>query len=282
MSNPAQNEDQLTNIVCNVLRARLAPLHVETKKSLYYALTIDETGKMEWRRDSEKVPVRGGGSAFEQDILVYEIATGSDRETSTVPRIAIEVKYGGITTHDCLTYSEKARQIRQIYPYIRYGLLIGNVDFVPARAVRLGMEFDFISILPKVIDDTALNGFSDLVQSELKTSQQLSQIRSGKTKLSGIRRPLKWTPVLTNNTHETIASDLDAIVQVSPNIHSGEPVFAGTRVPVQNLLDYLSGGDSIEDFVTDFPSVSREQIGGLLTRLGILLHEQSTAKSIAA
>ncbi len=41
---------------------------------------------------------------------------------------------------------------------------------------------------------------------------------------------------------------------------SGAPCFAGTRVPIQNLIDYLEGGDSIEDFLDGFPSVSREQV----------------------
>jgi uncharacterized protein (DUF433 family) len=40
----------------------------------------------------------------------------------------------------------------------------------------------------------------------------------------------------------------------------GTPVFAGTRVPVQTLLDYLEAGDSIDEFLAGFPSVSREQV----------------------
>ena len=40
----------------------------------------------------------------------------------------------------------------------------------------------------------------------------------------------------------------------------GTPVFAGTRVPVQTLIDYLEGGDSIDDFLEGFPSVQREQV----------------------
>jgi uncharacterized protein (DUF433 family) len=39
----------------------------------------------------------------------------------------------------------------------------------------------------------------------------------------------------------------------------GTPVFVGTRVPLQNLIDYLKGGESIEDFLDGFPSVTREQ-----------------------
>ena len=49
-----------------------------------------------------------------------------------------------------------------------------------------------------------------------------------------------------------------ALITVDPEIHSGTPVFAGTRVPVKTLFDHLEGGDSLEVFLDDFPSVSRE------------------------
>lgn len=45
---------------------------------------------------------------------------------------------------------------------------------------------------------------------------------------------------------------------VDPEIQSGAPVFAGTRVPIQNLFDYLEEGDSLETFLDQFPSVSRD------------------------
>ena len=51
-----------------------------------------------------------------------------------------------------------------------------------------------------------------------------------------------------------------SVVKIDPEIMSGAPCFAGTRVPIQNLIDYLEGGDSIEDFLEGFPSVSREQV----------------------
>ena len=53
--------------------------------------------------------------------------------------------------------------------------------------------------------------------------------------------------------------DTKAIVSSDPEILGGTPVFAGTRVPLKNLIDYLEGGDSLEEFLEDFPSVSREQ-----------------------
>jgi uncharacterized protein (DUF433 family) len=51
-----------------------------------------------------------------------------------------------------------------------------------------------------------------------------------------------------------------SVVSCNPEIIGGTPVFAGTRVPVQTLLDYLEAGDSIDDFLDGFPSVSREQV----------------------
>jgi uncharacterized protein (DUF433 family) len=50
-----------------------------------------------------------------------------------------------------------------------------------------------------------------------------------------------------------------AVVHSDPEILGGTPVFVGTRVPIKNLYDYLEGGDSLDDFLEDFPSVTREQ-----------------------
>ena len=49
-------------------------------------------------------------------------------------------------------------------------------------------------------------------------------------------------------------------ISVSRDVLGGTPVFAGTRVPVQTLLDYLEAGESIDDFLEGFPSVRREQV----------------------
>ena len=48
------------------------------------------------------------------------------------------------------------------------------------------------------------------------------------------------------------------LISVDPDIHSGTPVFAGTRVPIKTLFDHLEAGDPLEVFLDDFPSVSRD------------------------
>ena len=50
------------------------------------------------------------------------------------------------------------------------------------------------------------------------------------------------------------------LVTISVDVLSGTPVFYNTRVPVKNLFDYIKGGDSLEDFLKDFPSVSQAQV----------------------
>lgn len=59
-------------------------------------------------------------------------------------------------------------------------------------------------------------------------------------------------------------STIDSVVHSDPEILGGTPVFVGTRVPVRTLLEYLEGGDSLNEFLEDFPSVKREQAVGAL------------------
>ena len=52
---------------------------------------------------------------------------------------------------------------------------------------------------------------------------------------------------------------VDQVITSDADVQGGAVVFAGTRVPLKNLIDYLEAGDSIEEFLDDFPSVTREQ-----------------------
>jgi uncharacterized protein (DUF433 family) len=58
--------------------------------------------------------------------------------------------------------------------------------------------------------------------------------------------------------------DPKQIVHSDPEILGGTPVFVGTRVPVDALIDFLEGGDTIEDFIENYPGVSREQVVSFL------------------
>jgi uncharacterized protein (DUF433 family) len=52
---------------------------------------------------------------------------------------------------------------------------------------------------------------------------------------------------------------VDQVITSDPDLQGGAVVFAGTRVPLKNLIDYLEAGDSLEEFLDDFPSVTRQQ-----------------------
>jgi uncharacterized protein (DUF433 family) len=67
------------------------------------------------------------------------------------------------------------------------------------------------------------------------------------------------------------------LIEIDPDKVSGTPVFAGTRVPIKNLFDYLEGGDSLEDFLEGFPPVSREQAVAVLE-----MAEKSLIKEVGA
>ena len=66
----------------------------------------------------------------------------------------------------------------------------------------------------------------------------------------------------------------EPVISCSPDVMGGTPVFVGTRVPVQTLLDYLEAGDSIDEFLAGFPSVTRVQ--------GIQFLEQAKDRLVAA
>ena len=72
---------------------------------------------------------------------------------------------------------------------------------------------------------------------------------------------------------------LNEIVSVQPDVMHGTPVFAGTRVPIQSLLDHLEAGDSLDDFLDDFPSVAREQAVKFINLAGRQAVEDVVARS---
>ncbi len=60
---------------------------------------------------------------------------------------------------------------------------------------------------------------------------------------------------------------MSSVISISPDVMGGTPVFAGTRVPIQTLLDYLKGGETIDDFLEGFPTVTRDQVLAVLDEL---------------
>ncbi len=70
--------------------------------------------------------------------------------------------------------------------------------------------------------------------------------------------------VICGSRYNALAVDTKDLIEVDPEKMSGAPCFTGTRVPLTHLFDYLEAGDTLDDFLTDFPSVTRDQALGLL------------------
>ncbi len=183
-------EAEFAEEVKNLLKTTLPDgCEIDTKKSLLYSLSFDEQGKLQLGLNDDGEPVRGGGTGFEQDILVFEKVgrTPSDTSTSIVPRVITEVKLERVTTHDAITYSEKARRIRTIYPFVRYGLILGQMDKIPGRVLRLGQEFDFITVISHPIPAEMIQ---KLFAEEVQASKNLGAILSGKKKVTSLFRKI--------------------------------------------------------------------------------------------
>ena len=80
--------------------------------------------------------------AYETDLLVSEKVT----DQKWKPRLIIEVKIKAVTTHDAITYSQKASEHKIVHPYLRYGILVGSREHYPLPGLlfRHGVHFDFM------------------------------------------------------------------------------------------------------------------------------------------
>jgi uncharacterized protein (DUF433 family) len=86
------------------------------------------------------------------------------------------------------------------------------------------------------------------------------------------------TMVQYPNIHELVQQS--PLIVSDPEILSGIPVFAGTRVPVKTLFDYLEAGHPLEEFLDDFPTVTRERAQALLQTLKHMLLESPYASAV--
>lgn len=68
-----------------------------------------------------------------------------------------------------------------------------------------------------------------------------------------------------------------SVIHSDPEILGGTPVFVGTRVPLKNLIDYLEGGHSVDDFLDDFPTVTRQQVLSVLDEAQEALSQRARA-----
>jgi hypothetical protein len=182
-------ESQFTKQLIAHLSARITDAKVGSKISVLYEMPIDDDGAVHMGVDADSgEPIRGGGTGFEQDILVYEAkATGG---TSIIPRVIVEVKYKRVTTHDAIVYSYKADCIKRIYPFCRYGMVIGDAKNIPGRVLRHGRGFDFIVAMAYPLVPRQVDEICSIVGEELAASRCYGVVMRSKSKVRLLRRQL--------------------------------------------------------------------------------------------
>jgi hypothetical protein len=112
-------------------------------------------------------------SRYETDLLISDAAS----DGSWIPRIVIECKLGGVTTHDALSYSTKAATHKHVHPYLRYGFLAGKLPAIPARLVKHGAYFDFMATWPSASPDAAAwEVFISMLGEEVRASRALQAL----------------------------------------------------------------------------------------------------------
>jgi len=137
---------------------------------LLYQITVDD--QLQVTVDPGK-PTRGL-SAFQTDLCVFEKKANGVK----IPRVVLEFK-GSISTHDVLTYSAKARKHKQIYPYLRYGLVMSELAVIPGRVFTHNEALDFALAVRDFKTHRLHEVLASTIQAEVDASRLLEKVMFG-------------------------------------------------------------------------------------------------------
>ncbi|MCL4511809.1 MAG: hypothetical protein M1470_12160 [Bacteroidetes bacterium] len=146
------------------------PLFVQRGAALLYQVTVDNQLSL---TVNVKRPARGN-SAFQTDLCVFE----KKSEDISIPRVVMEFKTR-ITTHDVLTYSAKATKHKQVYPYLRYGIVASSETAVPGRLFTHNESLDFCASVAGLEGKELSDFFASLLSAEVESSRRLEAIAFG-------------------------------------------------------------------------------------------------------
>ena len=112
---------------------------------------------------------------YETDLVVLD----HEGEQSWKPRVIVEAKKSSVTTHDAITYSQKALSHKTVHPYLRYGIMLGDRKHypLPGRLYRHGAHFDFmISFVGTRPRKAEIDAFAEIIRAEIDASRKLEKI----------------------------------------------------------------------------------------------------------
>ncbi len=141
-------------------------LRIETQLKLPYGYEIRA-----YQGDREP---RSETIEFATDFVVVEVS-----EEGWKPRVVVEAKVYSVTSHDAITYSQKAANHRAVFPYLRYGIMLGNRQHypLPGRLYRHGTQFDFmVSFREYEPSAKELAAFREVLLEEVRASQALEKM----------------------------------------------------------------------------------------------------------
>lgn len=162
-------ETEWVELVANAMRPELVvsghSFKIRTQAKIPYGYEIRA-----YRKEPETEEI-----LFATDFLVVE----EHPDGSWKPRVVAEAKVGSVTTHDAITYSHKAANHKSVFPYLRYGIMLGNRQHypLPGRLYRHGTQFDFmISFKEYELSLRELEAFRDVLLEEVRASQALENM----------------------------------------------------------------------------------------------------------
>ena len=161
---------------------------VETGRRLPYAMHVLAYENQEGEPALAK-PARTETHGYQTDLLIAE---RTSEAAQWVPRVVVEFKLGSVTTHDALTYSAKAATHKNVHPYLRYGIVIGNhKGAVPRRLIRHGHHFDFMLTLSSERLSTAdRRRLVELLEEEVRASQRIEALLRERSDITLLHRKL--------------------------------------------------------------------------------------------
>ena len=157
------------------------PLLIRRHAPLLYQVTVNN--RLEVTVDPRELS--RGQSAFQTDLCVFEDV----EEGVKIPRVVMEFK-SRVTTHDVITYSAKARKHKQVYPYLRYGVVVANEATVPGRFFTHNEALDFCVAAASYKVNRVHEIFATLLRDEVAASRRLEQIAFGKTPVHVFRNEI--------------------------------------------------------------------------------------------
>lgn len=136
-------------------------------KNLLYTLEIDATGQVRPNEEERKDLKRGQLYAFQTDILIEKVKP-------LVPLVVLELKYNSFNTHDVITYSAKATRHKAIYPYLRYGFVLGGSTSLSKKFLAHNQGIDFAMSMRDITNDG--RRLVQLVKSQIKDAENYLRV----------------------------------------------------------------------------------------------------------